>query len=57
MAHVTLFPFDQKPIDFPSAASTYVQDGILYFRADSEPNVPSQKAFTTNLPFVLIADE
>jgi hypothetical protein len=57
MANVTLFPYDQKPINFPNAASTYVQDGMLYFRADSEPNVPSQKSFTTNLPFVLIADE
>jgi len=57
MAYVTLFPSDQKPINFPDATSTHVQDGVLYFRAKSEPNVTSQSAFTTNLPFLLIADE
>ena len=57
MADVTLFPSDQKPMNFPDASGTYIQEGILYFRAKRESSVPSTNAFSTNLPFLLIEDE
>ncbi len=57
MSQVTLFPSGQEPMNFPNTTSTHVQDGMLYFRAMREASEPSQNAFITNLPFLLIEDE
>ena len=57
MANITLFPTNQKPINFPDATGTYVQTGVLYFRAKKEPNAQHQSAFTTTLPFVMVEED
>ncbi len=57
MANVTLFPTNQKPINFPEATGTYVQNGVLYFRAKRDPKATAQSAFTTSLPFVMVEDD
>lgn len=57
MAYITLFPAGQQTMNFPDATAAHVDSGVLYFRAKREADKPSQSAFSTNLPFVLIEDD
>jgi hypothetical protein len=57
MTQVMLFPPGEKPMNFPDAMSTNVNDGILYFRARKDPNLHTQSSYQTNMPFLLIEDD
>lgn len=54
MANVTLFPPNQKPMNFQDATELTLNQGTLMFFASKADNDPTIVSHITNMPFLWI---